>query len=53
MRYQRGGTKRDDLRHFAYRPDEVVDSIADIHPQQFLRAMGAPKSVDVHRPSAP
>src|SRR5436305_12519075 len=25
-----GGTSRDDLEHFAYRPDKVVESIADI-----------------------
>lgn len=25
-----GGTKREDLEHFAYRPDRVVDSIADL-----------------------
>jgi NagD protein len=27
-----GGTSRDDLEHFAYRPDKVVESIADIDP---------------------
>jgi len=45
-----GGTKRDDLRHFAYRPDEVVESIADIHPQQFSAADGR---VEVGRRASP
>jgi NagD protein len=48
-----GGTARDDLRHFAYRPDEVVESIADVDLQRFLRPATSPKSVDVHRPSTP
>ncbi len=46
-----GGTKREDLSNYAYRPDEVVDSIADVHPQQLLQAYAKPKSVDVHRPA--
>jgi NagD protein len=46
-----GGTQRDDLRHFAYRPDEVVDSIAHIPLQQMLRAATPTKTVEVHRPS--
>jgi NagD protein len=27
-----GGTRREDLHHFAYRPDKVVESIADLDP---------------------
>jgi NagD protein len=29
-----GGTRREDLTRFAYRPDRIVDSVADIHPQR-------------------
>ncbi len=32
-----GGTRREDLSNFAYRPDKVVDSIADLHPADLLR----------------
>jgi len=32
-----GGTRRDDLRNFAYRPDFIVDSIADLDPVSLLR----------------
>ena len=31
-----GGTRREDLTRFAYRPDKVVDSIADLHHAQIL-----------------
>src|ERR1700730_1670459 len=27
-----GGTRREDLKHFTYRPDKIVDSIADLNP---------------------
>lgn len=27
-----GGTQRADLPHYAYRPDKIVESIADLHP---------------------
>jgi NagD protein len=29
-----GGTRREDLVRFAYRPDRVVESIADLEPQR-------------------
>lgn len=29
-----GGTQREDLIHYAYRPDLIVDSIADLHPHE-------------------
>jgi NagD protein len=35
-----GGTRREDLVHFAYRPDIVVDSIADLCDEEFLRGNG-------------
>ena len=31
-----GGTKREDLERFAYRPDLVVDSVADLCDERFL-----------------
>jgi NagD protein len=31
-----GGTKREDLVRYAYRPDQVVESIADLHHAQLL-----------------
>lgn len=34
-----GGTRRDDLRNYAYRPDVVVDSIADLCTADFLAAV--------------
>jgi NagD protein len=35
-----GGTRREDLLHFAYRPDKVVDSIADLSHAEVARAFG-------------
>lgn len=32
-----GGTRREDLSRFAYQPDKVVDSIADLDPVQLMR----------------
>jgi NagD protein len=32
-----GGTRREDLCRFAYCPDKIVESIADLHPAQILR----------------
>jgi NagD protein len=37
-----GGTRREDLVHFAYRPDRVVDSIADLDPEVLAREFGHP-----------
>lgn len=31
-----GGTKRDDLKSFAYKPDYIVDSIAELNSTEFL-----------------
>lgn len=35
-----GGTRREDLPRYAYRPDEVVESIADLDHARLLRAFG-------------
>ncbi len=39
-----GGTRREDLSRFAYRPDKVVDSIADLHHAQLLREFSSPNT---------
>ena len=49
-----GGTQRDDLVKFAYRPDKIVNSIADLHHTQLVRefsqmeASEVAKSRDAH-----
>jgi NagD protein len=35
-----GGTRREDLSNYAYRPDKIVDSIADLEHDQLLREFG-------------
>ena len=30
-----GGTRREDLMHYAYRPDVVIESIAELNPADF------------------
>ena len=32
-----GGTQREDLAHYAYTPDIVVDSVNDLHPDELLK----------------
>jgi NagD protein len=34
-----GGTGRDDLDRYAYRPDKIVDSVADLDPVKLLREL--------------
>jgi len=41
-----GGTKREDLRNFAYRPDKVVESIADVEPHLLQNDFVVPKGID-------
>src|SRR5262249_18771112 len=36
-----GGTSREDLARYAYRPDLVVDSIAELHHAQLVERFGA------------
>ena len=36
-----GGTKRDDLSRYAFGPDRIVDSIADLHPGQIAKELAA------------
>ncbi len=35
-----GGTRREDLDRYAYRPDQVVDSIADLDPVELAAELG-------------
>jgi len=35
-----GGTSRADLPRYAYRPDKIVDSIADLHHKELLDEFG-------------
>jgi NagD protein len=39
-----GGTRREDLVRYAYRPDKVVESLADLSHEQLLEEFGAPLS---------
>jgi NagD protein len=57
-----GGTRREDLVRYAYRPDKVVDSIADLHHGRLIRELAAagtaadvpvPPSRNPRAPSAP
>lgn len=36
-----GGTRREDLPRYAYRPDKIVNSIADLHHHELLCEFGA------------
>ena len=45
-----GGTQRDDLVKFAYRPDKIVNSIADLHHSQLLREFSQMEASDVAKP---
>jgi NagD protein len=36
-----GGTRRADLAHYAYRPDLIVDSVADLDPADLARTFAA------------
>jgi NagD protein len=46
-----GGTCREDLKRFAYRPDKVVESVADLTPEDLEAEFGA--SLKPARPAAP
>src|SRR4051795_13116838 len=37
-----GGTSREDLARYAYRPDEIVDSIADLDHEGLLQGFASP-----------
>jgi NagD protein len=37
-----GGTRREDLAHYAYRPDKIVESIADLDPDRLAQEFTPP-----------
>jgi NagD protein len=39
-----GGTRREDLPNYAYRPDRIVDSIADLRHAQLVRDFAPPEA---------
>jgi len=39
-----GGTRREDLARYAYRPDLVVDSIAELHHARLVEQFGADRT---------
>src|SRR5262249_17821179 len=41
-----GGTSRPDLTRYAYRPDMVVDSIADLHHARLVHEFSATQLLD-------
>jgi NagD protein len=41
-----GGTRREDLSRYAYRPDKVVESIADLNHAQLLREFSSPNTTE-------
>jgi NagD protein len=50
-----GGTRREDLSRYAYRPDKIVDSIADLDHVELLKEFAPPQSIAngrAPRPSA-
>ena len=48
-----GGTRRDDLSRYAYRPDKVVESIADLNHTQLLREFSLPYAADAGKSPTP
>lgn len=48
-----GGTRREDLARYAYRPDKVVGSIADLHHTRLLREFPSLTATVARRPAAP
>jgi NagD protein len=48
-----GGTRREDLSRYAYRPDRVVDSIADLSHAQLLREFAPPNTTETDKVSSP
>ncbi|MCI0420262.1 MAG: HAD-IIA family hydrolase [Acidobacteria bacterium] len=48
-----GGTRREDLSRYAYRPDKVVDSIADLNHAQLLREFSSPNTTEAGKSPPP
>jgi NagD protein len=45
-----GGTRREDLGRYAYRPDKVVESIAELEHEELVREFGDPDSAERNNP---
>lgn len=48
-----GSTRREDLSRYAYQPDKVVESIADIKHAELLREFSSPNTTQAGRSSPP
>jgi NagD protein len=48
-----GGTRREDLSRYAYRPDKVVESIADLNHAQLLREFASPNATEASKSPPP
>ena len=48
-----GGTRRKDLSRYAYRPDKVVESIADLNHAQLLHEFSSPNTADAGKSASP
>jgi NagD protein len=48
-----GGTRREDLARYAYRPDKVVESIADLSHAQLLKEFSPSNTADAGHPAPP
>lgn len=48
-----GGTRRGDLSRYAYRPDKIVESIADLNHAQLLREFSSPGTIQVGKSPHP
>jgi NagD protein len=47
-----GGTRREDLSDYAYRPDRIVASIADLDPAELAREFAPPRAKRALVPTA-
>jgi len=47
-----GGTQREDLTHFGYRPDKIVESIADLNHAELTREFSLLETTEAEKPRA-
>jgi NagD protein len=48
-----GGTRREDLSRYTYRPDKVVESIADLEHAQLLEEFATPRTSNAGKAASP
>lgn len=48
-----GGTRREDLSRYAYQPDKIVQSIADIKHAELIHEFSSPNTTQPGRPTPP